>query len=240
MNLRRFFQKLSVNFLKDIDPRTTIIVKTCETLFGIALLLLYFQKILSVNGEYLLLLLPLYISYFPVLVECFFIIFSLRAREVSTSILSFIAILLAFLGVAIFEPAEVDTYSFVYPAYCSVILYYMFVNVYSYYALGRSISVLPALKIIKSNGPYSHVRHPVYACYIYIAAAFLILSTSWQNIIGFVVLVTGLGLRIYNEEKLLSKQKEYSRYKLKVHRRLFHHSLATPLLVLVITKMLWP
>lgn len=79
--------------------------------------------------------------------------------------------------------------------------------------LNKSFSILPALRELRTNGPYRIVRHPIYLSYVMLDFGFLLSYPSLKNcaIVGF-----ALGLytiRINMEEKLLGKLEAYCEYR---------------------------
>ena len=85
-----------------------------------------------------------------------------------------------------------------------------------YYCLGRSFSVVPQAKLLKTSGVYRYLRHPIYAAIVitYLGLAFLSKSykAAWYTLI---VVVPLLIIRAVKEEKILIKKfgQEYQEYK---------------------------
>ena len=87
-------------------------------------------------------------------------------------------------------------------------------------ALNRSLGLLPAYRGIKSSGMYGWVRHPLYMAYLVTYLGFFINNPGVAN---GVVIVSGtafLMMRIYYEEALLFRYKDYVQYAHKTRWRL--------------------
>jgi protein-S-isoprenylcysteine O-methyltransferase Ste14 len=70
-----------------------------------------------------------------------------------------------------------------------------------------------------TSGPYHFIRHPIYASVLLFVVAGVISHISAESIILLIVLMTGVTLRIYSEEKLVVlKYPEYSSYAAKTKR----------------------
>ncbi|MBU2675884.1 MAG: isoprenylcysteine carboxyl methyltransferase [Gammaproteobacteria bacterium] len=78
--------------------------------------------------------------------------------------------------------------------------------------LSRSFGLLPAYRGIKSSGLYSWVRHPLYSAYVISFIGYWINNQSLANAAVAVFGTAFLVMRIYCEEALLLKYKDYSRY----------------------------
>ncbi len=92
--------------------------------------------------------------------------------------------------------------------------------VLSLVSLNRSWGVLPAVRIIKVNGMYQLVRHPVYASYLIFNTGYLINHPSFYNICVGVFCFLSQILRIYSEERFLVSDPLYKNYQQKVRWRL--------------------
>jgi protein-S-isoprenylcysteine O-methyltransferase Ste14 len=87
-------------------------------------------------------------------------------------------------------------------------------------ALGRSFGIVAANRGLRTSGAYRLVRHPVYACYLVVAAGYLLENpTRWNALVvaGF----TGAQLlRIHEEESCLAGDPAYASYRTQVRYRL--------------------
>lgn len=87
-------------------------------------------------------------------------------------------------------------------------------------SLGRSFGLLPANRGVVTRGTYKLVRHPIYLGYLAGHIAFLLASFSWYNLAIFSAIYFFQGLRIWEEERVLSNDFSYVQYKQKVRYRL--------------------
>ena len=87
-------------------------------------------------------------------------------------------------------------------------------------SLGKSFSVLPALRQIVSRGPYRWVRHPAYLGQLMLVAACCLASDSWWGVLPLAVGLPLLAARIFVEEQLLRTSAEYVQYAQQVRWRL--------------------
>lgn len=90
----------------------------------------------------------------------------------------------------------------------------------SFFYLGRSFSIFPDLRDVKSNGTFRLVRHPSYLGEAIMITICLITTDYWQAYIVYVLFIPSLILRIKQEEKLLSTSEVYRTYQLRVKWRL--------------------
>ena len=87
--------------------------------------------------------------------------------------------------------------------------------------LGRSFSVLPALREVVARGPYRLIRHPIYLAELTMVAAAA--GLAGRSLLGLGVIlatVVTLGLRIVVEESVLSNDDAYTAYRKRVRWRL--------------------
>lgn len=77
--------------------------------------------------------------------------------------------------------------------------------------LRRSFGIVPALREIKSLGPYRIIRHPIYAGYMIVQAALFLSGPTFYNFcitsVSWVLFI----LRIVAEEKILLNDPEYQK-----------------------------
>jgi len=70
-----------------------------------------------------------------------------------------------------------------------------------------------------TSGPYRFVRHPIYASVLLFVAAGVIAHVSLTSAICGVVLMAGVSLRVYTEEKLIVlRYPEYAQYTARTKR----------------------
>jgi protein-S-isoprenylcysteine O-methyltransferase Ste14 len=87
-------------------------------------------------------------------------------------------------------------------------------------AIGRSFGLVAANRGIKTSGPYSLVRHPVYAAYLVVNCGYLIENPSAWNTAVLSVAVLGQIARISCEEAVLGRDPDYIAYRQRVRYRL--------------------
>ena len=78
--------------------------------------------------------------------------------------------------------------------------------------LGRSFGIAPANRGVVARGPYTFVRHPIYAGYLITHVAFLVAQPTVLNLVIVAVADTALIARALIEERVLSLDVEYRTY----------------------------
>jgi protein-S-isoprenylcysteine O-methyltransferase Ste14 len=86
--------------------------------------------------------------------------------------------------------------------------------------LGRSFGIAPANRGVVATGPYSIVRHPIYAGYLVTHIAFLAAHATTWNAAVLIVSDTCLIIRASFEERILSNDAQYRQYCHRVSWRL--------------------
>jgi protein-S-isoprenylcysteine O-methyltransferase Ste14 len=86
--------------------------------------------------------------------------------------------------------------------------------------LGRSFGIAPANRGVVATGPYSVVRHPIYAGYLVTHMAFLIAHPTLWNTVILIVSDLCLVARSSFEERILSNDAQYRQYCQRVGWRL--------------------
>ena len=89
--------------------------------------------------------------------------------------------------------------------------------------LGKNFSVFPNLRSISKNGPYSLIRHPIYASELGLTSCCCAAKCSILTISLLFLFIVFLIFRIKEEEKLLVLDENYLHYKMSVKWRLFPH-----------------
>jgi protein-S-isoprenylcysteine O-methyltransferase Ste14 len=86
--------------------------------------------------------------------------------------------------------------------------------------LGRSFGFVAADRGVVTRGPYSVVRHPMYATYVLIQCGYVLQAISVRNIV-VLALATGCNAgRAVCEERVLTANSDYAAYCQRVRRRL--------------------
>lgn len=90
----------------------------------------------------------------------------------------------------------------------------------SIWTLNRSFGMAPAHRGLVMHGPYSVVRHPLYAGEILAMAGYCVGYSSILNWVGLAVTIVAQVMRLLLEEQLLSQDEEYRAYQQRVRWRL--------------------
>lgn len=99
-------------------------------------------------------------------------------------------------------------------------LFGLAVCVVSFLALGRSFGFAAADRGLVSRGPYSIVRHPIYASYVLLQMGYLLQSLSVTNaLVVAVVTACNVG-RVHAEDRVLATNSNYGEYRTRVRWRL--------------------
>jgi len=90
----------------------------------------------------------------------------------------------------------------------------------SFIALGRSFGFAAADRGLVQHGPYSVVRHPIYASYFFLQFGYLLQSLSVRNALVVVFIWSCNVGRAVVEERLLVTSSHYAEYRARVPWRL--------------------
>ena len=90
----------------------------------------------------------------------------------------------------------------------------------SFVALGRSFGFAAADRGLVQRGPYSFVRHPIYAAYFFLQIGYLLQSLSVRNALVVVFICSCNVGRAVVEERLLVSSSRYAEYRARVPWRL--------------------
>lgn len=93
-------------------------------------------------------------------------------------------------------------------------------QVWAKFVLRRSFGIAPANRGVKMSGPYTVVRHPMYAGYLVAHIGLFMLNPTVFNAVVYAIAWWAQLLRILAEERLLSEDETYRAFRQKVRFRL--------------------
>ena len=96
----------------------------------------------------------------------------------------------------------------------------LLVQVVSKFTLGRRFGVVAANRGLCLFGPYKIVRHPIYMGYLVTHIGFCLLNLTAFNLVLFTCVYAFQVPRILAEERMLSEDPDYQKYKASVQYRL--------------------
>jgi protein-S-isoprenylcysteine O-methyltransferase Ste14 len=96
----------------------------------------------------------------------------------------------------------------------------LIIQVHAKITLGRSFGCVPAHRGLQLTGPYSFVRHPMYAGYLMSHIAFLLVNPTLRNSLAYAACYALQIPRLFAEERLLAVDPKYREYLAKVKSRL--------------------
>lgn len=94
-----------------------------------------------------------------------------------------------------------------------IILTGTILSAYCLYFLGRSFSVMAHARKLVTHGPYSIVRHPLYAAEIVTLIGVTLSNFSWQATVVILITIAFQFRRMFNEQRILRATfPEYEEY----------------------------
>lgn len=90
----------------------------------------------------------------------------------------------------------------------------------SFLALGRSFGFAAGDRGLVQRGPYSLVRHPIYAGYVFLQAGYLLQSISVRNVVVVLVALGCTAGRAVVEDRILATNPAHADYRRRVRFRL--------------------
>lgn len=94
-------------------------------------------------------------------------------------------------------------------------------TIMAWFALGKSFGVIPAVRVVRTTGPYRLIRHPIYFSYILTGLGAVFMVGPVWNWIWLFLYAAGFVGRIHLEEKILfATSPEYLAYAERVKYRL--------------------
>jgi protein-S-isoprenylcysteine O-methyltransferase Ste14 len=154
-----------------------------------------------------------------VLSELLVVVFILIRRPGRIALTPY-AFTIGFLGTALPLFVRPVPGSHILPASQALMLCGLILSITSKLALNRRFGIVAANRGVQTRGPYTFVRHPMYAGYVMTQVGFLLSNPSLWNLgvygCGFLFQI----LRIFEEEKLLSEDEAYLAFARRVRYRL--------------------
>jgi protein-S-isoprenylcysteine O-methyltransferase Ste14 len=148
-----------------------------------------------------------------------FTIFRRRAQSVDRSLWTRVVTGVAVVGPALLRP--IDNRGLVPdPVTASIVAVGACVVIAAKMTLGRSFGIAPANRGIVATGPYSIIRHPIYAGYLVAHVAFLVAHPTPWNAVILIFSDICLVIRTSLEERVLSNDRQYRQYCQRVGWRL--------------------
>jgi protein-S-isoprenylcysteine O-methyltransferase Ste14 len=134
-----------------------------------------------------------------------------RARIVDRSAVAAIVTTVSLVGPALLRTAESSgIVPDVFTAFVSSVG--LLIVIAGKLTLGRSFGIAAANRGVVIAGPYTIVRHPIYAGYVLTHIAFACAHATLWNVAILVVTDAALVLRALHEERLLAKDGSYQTY----------------------------
>ncbi len=106
------------------------------------------------------------------------------------------------------------------PAASILIMVGTMLQIISLISLNRSFALVAAKREIKTNWMYRIVRHPLYASYSVLFGGYVLMHTTFMNLLVYIVTMLFLCIRIFREEKHLAQDQTYRTYMFNVRYRL--------------------
>jgi len=164
--------------------------------------------------------LPQYPGLITAVISELLVLLFILIRRPGRLALSPYAFCVGFLGTALPLFVRPIPGSHVIPICQALMMFGLALSISSKLALNRRFGVVAANRGVQTRGPYSFIRHPMYAGYVITQIGFLISNpTLWNFSVyacGFVFQL----LRIFEEEKLLRQDEAYEAFTQRVRYRL--------------------
>lgn len=139
----------------------------------------------------------------------------LKAGSLKAAAISFPSLILGAMAFKMAQPLQN------WPMYSEIIFSAgAITTVISFIFLGRNFSILPGQRSIVSGGTYNIVRHPGYLGEFMMTLACAMAYFKFTSILLLVAFLVSVFFRINEEEKLLSQNPDYLKYKEKTKWRL--------------------
>jgi protein-S-isoprenylcysteine O-methyltransferase Ste14 len=96
----------------------------------------------------------------------------------------------------------------------------VYVAAWAHVVLGRSFSILPAVRTLRTRGPYRLVRHPIYAALVLTDVGLALSRPTPRNALLAATGVVAHVVRVLQEERMWLRRSEYRAYRRRTRRRL--------------------
>jgi protein-S-isoprenylcysteine O-methyltransferase Ste14 len=96
----------------------------------------------------------------------------------------------------------------------------VYLAAYAHLVLGRSFSILPAVRELRTRGPYRVVRHPIYLALVLTDLGLFLARPSLRNASLAVVGIASHVTRVLQEEQMWVRRSAYRRYRRTTRYRL--------------------
>lgn len=145
-----------------------------------------------------------------------FFIFRSNPKTVSATPSDWMVAIIGSFAPLFFRPAEWG----IFPMASILIVVGTMLQIISLISLNRSFALVAAKREIKTNWMYRIVRHPLYASYSLLFGGYVLVHTTWLNLLVYAVMMIFLCLRIFREESHLAQDQTYRTYMFNVRYRL--------------------
>lgn len=161
------------------------------------------------------------------------------AQKIKVNVASLSGVLITYLVPLFFKATPARLNIVTQGATISATAYYLFLLFASYFSLGRNFGIMPTIRNVVSSGPYTQIRHPIYASYIHLAAVFTLASLTVRNVMLTLLFTLGFFLRLREEECVLAQDPAYSEYIAQVKNRVFSPIITSPLIIVFLTMFFY-
>jgi len=149
----------------------------------------------------------------------FFVLIRRRASTISVRLGDWLLAITATAAPLLILPGDASPEMLIVPGVLLVALGTLF-QLWAKLTLRRSFGIAPANRGVKVSGPYTVMRHPMYAGYLTTHIGMFMLYPSLLNLTIYVIGWWAQVLRLLAEERLLSEDEAYREFRQKVRYRL--------------------
>ncbi len=145
-----------------------------------------------------------------------FFIFRSNPSSVSSYTFDWLVAIIGSFAPLFFRPAEWG----IFPLANLIVIIGTILQICSLISLNRSFAIVAAKREIKTSWMYSVVRHPLYTSYSLLFGGYILVHTTLQNLLVYLIMMAFLCIRIFREEKHLAYDATYKDYMSNVRYRL--------------------